>query len=470
MFPTKSLRWRIQIWHAIALTCVIAGFAVLTFLDQRQHRIRETDQELSAAAELLAVQIESSSDADSTGDQLDQPRWDSLSLPETFEFRRIRHRFEKPYLIVWSPDGQQEANTTSDFERKPRTANILPAAADDTIQFRGQDGWREAYTRTDNGFIVLVGRWIVKDFEALNRLAMVLTAIGLALLAIGLFGGWLIAGRAVQQLQAMAEVASRISAKDLSQRIQSDHLDQELAGLAITLNQTFERLENAFERQSQFTADASHELRTPLAVLRMHQQMALSKPRDPAEYRDALRVCQRATDRMTSLVESLLVLAREDQSKTNAADLVDLSEIVQETIDRLRPLASARGSHVYMNSKEVSVVRGDPDRLTRVVENLLTNAISHGGGSDIEVDVEKSENTVQLMVTDRGPGIPLEDRPKIFDRFYRGDQARDREQGKGNGLGLAICRTIVESHGGTIHLESPSGQGCRFVVSLPTGE
>jgi heavy metal sensor kinase len=240
-----------------------------------------------------------------------------------------------------------------------------------------------------------------------------------------------------------------------------------LAELATVLNSTFDRLEAAFERQSRFTADASHELRTPLAIVRSHAELALSRPRSPEEYREALAASLRAACRMTALVESLLTLARADAGRLELARVpVDLRRVVEEGMGLLRPLAGQK--EVSLSSRlERAEVSGDPLRLSQVVNNLLSNAVQYnrtGGAVTVELGEEGEE--VVLKVADTGRGIAPEDRQHLFERFFRADRARGRDSG-GCGLGLAICKSIVEAHGGTIGYDSLAAQGSVFWVRLP---
>ena len=289
----------------------------------------------------------------------------------------------------------------------------------------------------------------------------------MVVLGVGLTGGWLISARLLRPIAAISATAASIAATNLSGRIDPQGVDRELAELATVLNATFDRLEAAFARQARFTADASHELRTPLAIVRNHAELALSRPRSPEEYRETLTTCLRATIRMTALVEGLLTLARADAGRlelTRAA--VDLRPTVKEAIGLFRPLAEQQAVSLsaHLEHAEVS---GDPVRLVQVVANLLSNAVQHNRpGGSVTVRLGETAEEVVLEVADTGFGIPPEDQPHLFERFFRVDKARGRDSG-GSGLGLAICKSIVEAHGGTIGCESVPERGSTFWVRLP---
>ncbi len=221
-----------------------------------------------------------------------------------------------------------------------------------------------------------------------------LAGTGIGVLTIGLAGGWWISRRILRPIARIAATASRISATNLSERIDLEHVESELAELADILNGTFERLESAFERQTQFTADASHELRTPLAVIRSQAELALSRPRDAAEYQEALGACLAATARMTNLVEGLLTLARCDaQIPGECQERIQWNRVVADAVDLCQPLAEERKIRVRTDLATCYVL-GDPVALSRAVANLVANAIQynqHDGKVHVAVTVEQSE-------------------------------------------------------------------------------
>ena len=233
------------------------------------------------------------------------------------------------------------------------------------------------------------------------------------------------------------------------------------------MNELFIKVADTLAREQRFTADASHELRTPLSVIHTHVQLALSRERTADEYRKTIETCQRASSRMKGLVDSLLLLAGADAGRlTLNRQRADLREVVENSVSMVSPLAEAKSVIVQTNLRpaELSV---DPSRIGQDTTNLLTNAIRYNRkGGRVEVRLGVDGPDVLLAISDTGLGIPLENQPYIFERFYRVDKARSREEG-GSGLGLAICKTIVEAHGGTISFRSKPGQGTTFEVRLP---
>ncbi len=242
------------------------------------------------------------------------------------------------------------------------------------------------------------------------------------------------------------------------------------ASSAILINTMLERLGRSFEQQARFTADASHELRTPLAVILSQVELALSRQRDGPAYRESLEACGRAAGRMKSLVDDLLTLARADSGKLELrVEPVDLARIAEETAALLEPLAHERTARILVMTSPAPL-KGDPERLSQVLANLLSNAIQYTRpGGQVTVTVRSDNDSAIVAVEDTGAGIPESDLPLIFDRFHRVDTARSRKSG-GSGLGLSICRSIVEAHGGTITVSSAVDHGSTFIVTIPRSQ
>ncbi|WP_205650245.1 sensor histidine kinase [Actinoplanes solisilvae] len=297
--------------------------------------------------------------------------------------------------------------------------------------------------------------------------------IALGVLFVSSLGiGWVLSGRALRPVGSITRAAREIQATDLSQRIHLGGPRDELRDLADTIDSMLERLDHAFQAQRQLIDDASHELRSPLAIIRTNLDASLNAPdATPDERRRAVAVVDRATTRMSRLVEDLLATARRDADATPDAD-VDLSVVAREAGEESfvtdRPLrltyALAPGLHLI----------GDADALRRAVNNLLSNSLrlapSH---SVITVATGREGSWLWLAVADEGPGIAPDDLPRVFDRFWRGannEQTPGVRRERRTGLGLAIVRQIVESHGGRAAAYSTPGHGSTFVLWLPAAD
>jgi heavy metal sensor kinase len=277
-----------------------------------------------------------------------------------------------------------------------------------------------------------------------------------------------LAGRALSPIDAVTRTARKISAEDLSQRLNMRLPEDEVGRLARTFDEMIARLDEAFKRQRQFTADASHELRTPLTAIKGQTEVALQREREPEDYQEVLRAVNGQVDRMIRLVASLLTLARADAREIPVnREPVDLGTTVKDAVDQIRPAAADKSISVDVHADGGVRVNADQDLMLQLMLNLLDNAVKYTPvGGTIEVSWRGNGDHADLSVSDTGPGIAAEHLPHIFDRFYRADKARSRAGG-GAGLGLSICRWIVEAHGGSISAASTPGQGSTFSVRLP---
>ncbi len=267
---------------------------------------------------------------------------------------------------------------------------------------------------------------------------------------------WFFVGRALAPVERMRREVDGISAQDLDWRVSTPRTT-ELSSLASTMNRMLGRIQDSLTKQQRFVSDASHELRSPLTGIRGQLEVNIAHPDAPGR-EESEREMLEETIRMQSLVEDLLALARSDHGHQHVPmGLVDLDDVVNDEVRRQR-----RSSDKTINARlEPVQVVGNSDQLTRVVRNLIDNANRHAVAA-IEVNVVDRGGIAHLHVSDDGPGVPENMRSGIFERFTRSDEARDRDSG-GSGLGLSICQTIVDAHGGSIALEPPS----RFVVELP---
>ncbi len=483
----RSIRWRLQLWYAGVLAAVIAGFAGLLFYQVRTARFQEVDSELASAVHFLDANLRRFRPPDLEGAPAnppppwlpERPAWDRPGPPLPPPLGPIRQRLLAElmlpnaeaglpggtYFAVWRADGTVLKSNQLPSEITWTALSAHPPEPD--LRLRQRESYREALMLGPYSSWILVGTPTTRLQADLRRFAWQLAGFGACAWVIGCAGGWLISSRILRPVAAITATASVISATNLSERINPELVDRELEQLARVLNATFDRLEAAFERQARFTADASHELRTPLAILRTHAELALSRPRSPEEYQEAIAHCLRASQRMTALVEGLLTLARADAGKLDLEwKLVAWHQVIGECISLVQPLAAAKGITLSSDLEHVEIP-GDGLRLAQVVTNLLTNAVQYNRpGGEVRVRLRAEAGEVVLAVTDTGCGIPPEACPHIFERFYRVDQARARASG-GSGLGLAICQSIVTAHGGKLELESELGRGSTFRVRLP---
>lgn len=330
-----------------------------------------------------------------------------------------------------------------------------------TRRTRGHDG---------ADFYVRLGHSLAALQQARKRLLLVFgIAIPLALL-LSSFGGLVLANQALRPVDRITKAAEQIAAGDLSERVPVPQKMDELGRLAVTFNYMISRLQAAFERQKQFTSDASHELRTPLAVMRGELEIALRRERSPEEYQRTLGSNLEEISRLSRLVEDLLMLARADAGRVELrCEPVNLSALCQNTTEYISPLAEQREQTLtYQPPPQPITIQADQQRMKQLLLNLLDNAIKytdHHG--TITLSLTTDEQQAILAVADTGRGIPAEDLPHVFERFFRRSAKTSDRSASGSGLGLSIVKWIVDAHGGTIDVQSKVGEGTTFTVRFP---
>lgn len=289
----------------------------------------------------------------------------------------------------------------------------------------------------------------------------------LALFGTSLVVGWLVAGRLLRPIDRITEVARDITATDLARRIDLEGPDDELRQLADTFDDMLDRLDASFEGQRRFIHEASHELRNPLAVIRTNVDVALADPgADATELRAVAEVVQRSAERMSRLVDDLLVYARQGQLSLER-EPVDIADLVAEAAADFRPQAAGSSVELAVAAPVGQLVVGDRQALRQALANLVANALRYAPqGSTISLAAGRDGPWVWAAVADQGPGIPRADQEQVFQRFFRGDPAEGRAEGR-SGLGLTIVRQIAEAHGGEVRLASPPGQGATFALWIP---
>ena len=507
----KSIKWRLQLWYGLILLVVLAGFGFTAYQLEYGRQMRRIDGELHLRFGMRANALREANPPN-------RPRFGSPPEDQRPEDGPPPRRNTPPrkfvmpawaasffdttnlygFYFVISRDGRDVERSTNapvdvldGFSRNPFYINAPPVLprnepvvkyngditvdADLKTQRRaaGQPGmawmhgdFREVVTDLPSGEWIVIGKNITPELKELHRSALNLTAIGGLILLVGLAGGWWFVGRSLRPISEISSTAAKISGGDLSQRINVAEAESELGQLAAVLNSTFARLEAAFAQQKQFASDAAHELRTPVSVILTQTQTALNRERDAASYRQTVESCQRAAQRMRRLIESLLELARFDAGQEVLKRLpFDFSRTVSDSVEWVQTLADERGVKVISELSPLPMT-GDSERLAQVVTNLLTNAIQYNRpNGEVRVKLDSLEGLAVLTIADTGQGIAPEDLPRVFGRFFRADQSRT---GAGNaGLGLSICKAIVEAHGGTIEVTSTENVGTTFTVRLP---
>ena len=486
----KSIKWRLQIWYGLILVVVLAGFGFTADLLEQFRQVEQIDFQFQWRRDFLVnalhrpprgpnqnrMPFDRSPPGQAPDDgplgQDPQPSIEFHLPPQAagvFDADAPNNP-ENFCFIIQSRDGKEIARSANVPNQVPEIKSFSVWHAKQAPTPGSWEGIvngniREKVELLPSGEAILLACSYAPELKELRLVALTLTGVGGVILLFGFAGGWWIASRAIRPIEDISATAVKISAGDLSQRINVAEAESELGQLAAILNSTFARLEAAFAQQQQFTADAAHELRTPISVMLTQTQTALTRERSGAEYRETLEACQRASQRMRRLTESLLELARLDAGQEQMKRLkFDLSQPARNCVELIRPMADERNIKIHCELSPIECV-GDSERIAQVITNLLTNAIQYNQeGGEVRLMAQSQKGMTMLAVSNTGRGISAEDLPHLFERFYRADPSRT----SGNtGLGLAISKAIVEAHGGTIEVASQPGTGTTFTVALP---
>jgi len=467
-----SVRARLTLWYVAVLALVLVAFSISVYAVVTAILYDSLDTELGATIDetrlSLVYEIELEKRAERTA---------AIStLDEHIAPRQAAAIFDANGNLVAevTADGTTHATLPSN-DLVPATGTelyTLPTTRQDKIDQR-----RVAVGRiqtANNSYILVVSQPFDVVRRELRLLRLSLILVVLVALALAGFGGWFLARRSLAPVVQMTDRARRISAENLDQRLPVSNPHDELGRLAATFNELLTRLDDAFELQHRFMADASHELRTPLSVMRTATGVTLEqKARSDGEYREALSIIDEQARRLTHIVEDMFMLARADIGRR----VLQLSEfyldkLLCETVRAAEVLAARKGVTIEAGEFPQTCYRGDESLLRQMVLNLLDNAIKHTSpGGIVRIALEPRSTTYAIVVSDTGTGIPPEAQEHIFERFYRVDKSRSRaeasEVGGGAGLGLSIAKWTAEAHLGRLELQHSDSRGSTFVASLP---
>ena len=458
----RSLRLRLTLWYAVTSTIVLLALGGMLLFVVHGRLVSQMDRQLRGDFEM----VESRLARDSAGNL----RWLG------YGHDKDELEWEKqagPWFEILSPAGSilLREGPSSDWKAISSFTHREDAVAPFSAEMQRHLHVRvlENSTRIAGEPVVLrVFRSEAELRRAMAELGAVL-AFGLPLaVALSAAGGYLIAHRSLSPMSQIAARARQITAESLGGRLPVPNPHDELGQLATVFNATLARLENSFAELRRFTADASHELRTPLTALRAVGEAALRPDAgDPKSLREALSSMLEETRRLSDLVDALLLLARADTGViVTSLQQVDLAELLSEVRDTLLVLAEEKSQQLEIVAGQLTV-GADRELLRLALLNLVHNAIRYSAEElMISLRVRRRDAKAVLEVVDQGPGIAPQHQQKIFERFYRIDQARSRASG-GAGLGLAIARWAIERQGGYVELESELGRGSLFRIVMP---
>jgi heavy metal sensor kinase len=458
----RSIRFRLTAWYSTVLALALAIFGVFTWFAVREILFHAVDETLADRVEGVRRFMENQIGA--------------LSVEE------IRDEFKEHSVLGPGGDLFQVCDTAGVWLYRSASLenDAVPIHLPATVPAKGLVEDRHvagtslrflsrSVTVLGKPYTIQVAAPTHELVEGLTGFKWALILLVPVVLLAATAGGWWMSRRALQPVDQVTATARSIGEQNLGKRLPVPNTEDELQRLSETLNQMLDRIEGAFHRVTQFTADASHELRTPVALIRTTSEIALRKHRSDAEYREALDEVHAESVRTTGLIENLLTLARADAGKeTLDRTPVDLASLVLEVSGQAEKLAQQKGITLACQAPEgIAPISGDRDTLRRLFFILLDNAVKYTPpGGQIQVGINQSPEKVTVEVCDSGGGISQQDLPHIFERFYRSDKSRNRDSG-GAGLGLSLAKWIVEAHGGFIEVESAVDSGSTFRVALP---
>ncbi|MCP4610525.1 MAG: HAMP domain-containing protein [Planctomycetes bacterium] len=447
---TRSVRFRLTVWFVIALFLIILAFSlgIYTFVKsslwkQMDHRL---DENLATVEKLL--------------------REEPDELNEMGEHGTIR--------LLWVMQDNQIIYETLDWNSAQLGSAMENIRPDSYWFWKSPVGKRfrlksaSLHVQNDK-YLMAIAQDAEPIHDSLRILAFTLIISTPCMLALAVIGGYFLAGRVLSPIGTMASKAKEITADRLSERLPVDNPNDEFGRLATVFNETLSRLQDSFNRLRRFTADASHELRTPLTALRSVGEVGLREELDPATHRDVIGSMLEEADRLALLVDNLLMLSRTDSRRMFLnPEPLNLGELVNNVIDCLQVLAEEKKQTLETQTEQTVSVKSNRLTLRQAIINLMHNAIKYTGEDGrIRVTVRQTNEAQAIVeVADNGPGIASEHREKIFERFYRVEKDRSRDQG-GAGLGLAIARHVIEMNGGRIELETEVNKGSTFRIVLP---
>ena len=469
-----SLRLRLALWYGALTGLVVLAVSIFTYAAHTRGHYDDTDHALHTNTDhIIDEYVAQITDPDRAG---------GVSLPVS-ESIPLRIYDEQARVIIESPLARSlpAINPRTILDGPPQApfdpvAGLSPPMMP-MDRANGKFGlttdaqgvrWRlyvVPISRVDQYLVTASSLARIDASVAAFRQLVLFLALSGAVVAFG--AGWLLARGALRPVAAMTDTARAIAhSQSLDQRVPAGERGDELGQLAGTFNEMLDSLQGAYGAQQRFVADASHELRAPLTAIQGNLELLERQPNmPPEERREAVSEAKHEAHRLARLVADLLALARADAGMPLRREGVELDRVLMDSVADARHLT--RGHKLEIGHLEPAVVHGDGDRLKQLILILLDNAIKYTPpNGQIVASLERNGESVEVAIRDTGIGIPREELPRVFDRFYRADPARTRDPG-GTGLGLSIARWIAEQHGGAVTLTSQPGQGTVATVQLP---
>lgn len=451
----RSLRFRLTAWNTAVVLLTVVGSLIGVREGLRLTLLRETDQLLDEDTLEVSLAV-----------QEFHPNMEAIFHEMDRKAIGHEHRglfvqlFDSAGVLLWS------SRNTPDLERAPTRLGDRKLSVDSSYRVKQ----RQIRKAPLPAYTVRVGQSLTQVRDDISRLTNLMAVAGGAVLVLAPLGGYWLAVRATQPIAAIIHTTARLRPSHMEERLHTRGTGDELDQLSLTINRFLDQIADYLARNREFVANAAHELRSPLAAIQSSVEVALNLDRSMPEYKELLGEIVEECTRLGALVNQLLLLAETDARGIHGErEPVLLDRLVETSLDMFRGVAEERGVALESNEPPPIVVQGDPNRLRQVINNLVDNGLKFTpSGGRVLVQLSLDGERALLRVSDTGSGISPEDLPHVFERFYRGDKSRQRENPTcGNGLGLSICRAIVAAHEGEMRADSLPGRGAKFSVWLP---
>lgn len=456
--PPTTLRSRLTLWNtAVVLAMTLASLVAARFI-ARATLYADADAELRAGVTEVVLALQDlSPNVDAVVAEIGRK---ARSHEERGWFSQL---LTEDGITLWKSDHCPPSVAEYPPHNLDKEENVVQVGPYRYVRLRIARPGQPTYH-------VRVGTYTTGLDERLTSLLRQLTVFGLTLALLTPVAGWWLARRATRPVNAILQVADQLRPTKLGDRLPVQGTRDELDRLALTINRLLDQVADHVDRQQQFVADAAHELRGPLAAMRSLVEVAISHDRSPSEYRDTLEEVLEEMRQLSSLANALLTLAETGAEDASAPrEELDLAAVVRQTVAMFAGVAEERGIRITVDAAPV-VLQGSAAQLRQMLGNLLDNAIRFtppDGSVTVRVATDAGADRALLTVSDSGEGIAARHIDRIFDRFYKTDPARSRHDGRSGGLGLPICKAIIERHGGTITVASDPGTGTAVTVDLP---
>jgi len=465
MINSRSIQVRLTFWYTVLVIATSIGFGTYTYSSFKSRLYEEMKDTLGRRILHLREDVLPDISAYSP-EALSNKIHDVYSPEENGRFIRITNSDGNVLYISGMPQEK-----LFNPQHIPLPQNYTKEIKEPIQSLRTTDNFLlEGFVSEINGrpYIFEMGASTMPIQSALHKLIITLL-IGLPIVTIiAIIGGLALVRRALQPVEDMRAIAVQISSNNLQQRLPITETGDAIESLSRTLNQMLERLDQAYQQASRFSADASHELRTPLAIMRSEIEIIVQEKEISNALRERIGSVLEEAERLSNIVEGLFSLARLDAGHARIDNgIFDLSELTRSTLEQMQLLADDRKLSVIVESPDAVLVMGDSARVKQVIVNLLDNAIKYTmPGGAITIAVVARNSTAILTIKDNGIGIPSKELPHIFERFYRVEKVRS-ENIQGAGLGLSIVQAICLAHGGSVEVTSQEGAGTILTVEFP---